>query len=127
VAGLLEHLVDTLDDLPDALDKYVLDALLHTRSSLVYLGRMTWVAGKELANRIEIMEAAEAVLRMAGGPLSKDQLEEAISEYRGTGDMEVLFPNERVVRIAPGLWGLACRDARPREEVRDRVFSRLAA
>ena len=87
---------------------------------------MTWTGSEEVGDRIEIMEAAEAVLKMAGGPLPKAQLEERIGTYRGTGDMEVLFPNERVVRVAPGMWGLACRDAEPRGAARDRVFNRLS-
>lgn len=111
---LLSVLQNMRHDLPDSIDKYVLDASL-TRSSVVCsVGRLVWAVrepGSETSKRIDMRDAAVEVLKRVGRPLSDTMLRAEIMRERGLDRVYFfLVPTCELARISPGVWGLVERD-----------------
>jgi hypothetical protein len=128
---LLSLVKEARTDLPDTVDKYVLDACLSRSEKVVSVGRLMWSireAGFSLQQRIELHEAAESVLRRAGRPLSEAVLRARVGRDRGFDPATFLLtPRGELARLAPGVWGLVERDFGLGQAQRDAVVEELVA
>jgi len=97
----------------DETTSYMVTYLLQLHSDASDLGRHMWQAKglQEMgtADRIDLMEAAEHILRESGRPLPVGELLHEIKKTRGIGT-GVIVPKEPVIQVAPGVWGLSDRD-----------------
>jgi hypothetical protein len=111
---ILERL-ESQDDAPRTeFTAYELNIVLFQSKRLRYLNRMVWVADssfhKDSTDRIDIAQACTTLLRDAGRPLTRSEILERLSDWRGVGDHFQLHGSENVVAVAPGVWGLRNRD-----------------
>ena len=112
---LLDTLSKTDDERYESLDRYRLNAILRSRTTkLKYLGRMTWCANssqyQDTGDRIDIRQACAALIRDAGRPLTRKELQDALRAQRGISEFFQLANTEDLVRVGLGLWGLRSRD-----------------
>ena len=127
------ELVDDLDargvDLPDVLDKYILNILMSRAKEFQGMGRMVWSlktsAGIHKRGRIDVIDACVQVLIESGKPLSTREVKERIGRLRGTSDFSCIQPNERLARVAPEKWGLVDRDFGLNKEEREHLLTNL--
>jgi hypothetical protein len=98
----------------DRVDHFVLNFVLSGSDKLQYLGRFVWQlkGGARLSthDRIDFRNAVESVLARAKKPLTTPEIFETIQATRGLSKVAQIHPNESVVRLGPGLWGLRSRD-----------------
>ena len=131
VAELLALLNECRPDLPDGLNKYVLNIILGTSSVLKPVGRFVWSGSKGIGSstldRIEIGDTCLNILARAGGPMTTSEIKEEISRVRGVGEYFLLQPNEKIGRVAPDTWGLLDRDFHLSREQRRGMLDNLAA
>ena len=113
-AELLEALESRGEDLPDALDKYILNILLSRSKEFRGMGRMVWSlqAGHraDARGRIDLRDACVQVLIESGHALHSREIKEIIGRLRGTSEFFFIQPTERMARVAPNKWGLVERD-----------------
>lgn len=111
---VLDLLGDRLPDLPEVVDKYVVNILLHNVQALKPLGRMVWAPRyqHDLAarGRIDLASACESILRSAGRALRSADLRREIQAVRGVGEFFTIQPSETLARVSPDTWGLVDRD-----------------
>jgi hypothetical protein len=111
---LLEALEARGEDLPDALDKYILNILLSRSKEFQDMGRMVWslkaVHRTDARGRIDLRDACVQVLIESGHALHNREIKERIGRLRGTSEFFFLQPTERMARVAPNKWGLVERD-----------------
>ena len=131
IAELLTLLNEYRPDLPDGLNKYVLNIILGTSSILKPVGRFVWSGlggiGSTTLDRIEILNTCLNILARAGGPMTTSEIKEELSRVRGVGEYFLLQPNEKVSRVAPDTWGLLDRDFYLSREQRRGMLNALAA
>ena len=98
------------------LNHYGLTLALRQSKSLKYLGRFTWTMSTDsrvgAADRIDIAQAAEALLVAEGRPMTKTEIRERIRISRGIGKTFQLHDAGRLVRVGPSTWGLIHSDVR---------------
>jgi len=111
---LVEALEDRSDDLPEALDRYVLNILLSRSPEFQSMGRMVWAlkaeSGMDSRGRIDLSDACVQVLVEAGCALHNREIKDRIGRLRGTSEYFFIQPTERLIRVAPNKWGLIERD-----------------
>jgi hypothetical protein len=111
---LLEVLRDLRPDLPDVVDKYVLSAYLARSATFRSVGRLVWCRTDESSGetqRIDLRDAAVDALTRAGCPLGESVLRAQIRQSRGLNrGVFCLQSTDRLVKVAPGTWGLFPRD-----------------
>jgi hypothetical protein len=113
VVEVFDHLLDRRPDLPEELDRFVLNLVLERSDRFVPLGRMVWTRAEEDAaapDRVEIADACVQILEEAGHPLAQAEIRERVEERRGIGRYFVVNPTDRLLKVAPGSWGLRERD-----------------
>lgn len=113
-AELLQNLIE---ELPAAehLTNYTLGIILEDSPNLICLGKQVWVnkSRDDLStnDRIQMMNAIITVMEEAGGALKHKELIERVSRYRGfKSKQQQIQANERLIKLAPSLWGLTYRD-----------------
>ena len=113
-AELRMELLDRRPDLPEDLDPYALNVILHRSARVSYLGRFVWVSNDQqrssTKDRFDIADLCVYALTEAGGPLSTSEIKAAIGRIRGLNSNLQVFPSERIARMEPTLWGLIDRD-----------------
>ena len=122
---ILSELSERLNDGFQGLDKYVLDIALSKSEMLKPLGKMTWVdvgQDTEDGTRIGIHQAVISLVKSAGRPLSTSEIKERLTAVRGINQFFQISPNDPLIRVAPGVWGINERDVPlSREEQRGLV------
>jgi hypothetical protein len=98
----------------DRLNFYLVNVALFRSKTLNNLGRLVWTGGstrlQTTADRIDRIEAVEALLMDAGRPMTTEEIRERILVDRGLGRFFQIFQEGNLVRLAHGLWGLLDRD-----------------
>ena len=92
------------------LDPYVLRMCLESSEKLVFLNRMVWArsdSGMDSGDRIETAELIIKILEDAGEPLSGSELISRLSKVRGVSDHMQIHASDRIVAVAPNVWGLS--------------------
>ncbi len=111
---IVEEIRRRRPDLPDDLDPYWIDCLLHHSDRVDDLGRMVSVARvgprQGTLDRLGIAALCVEALLDAGRPLSSTDLIKAIAQRRGLGEHLPLWPNSKMIRLGRGVWGLIDRD-----------------
>lgn len=101
-------------DMDGRLTAYVLNIALHSSKTLAYLGRLVWAAGnaRQLSSdhRVNIQNAAMALLQQAGRPMSRQEIYECLREDRGLNGTFQVHQDDNIILLAPSLWGLIDRD-----------------
>ena len=113
-AELLQNLMEELP-ISEHLTNYTLGILLEESPELICLGKQVWVTKHRddlsTNDRIQTMNAIITVMEDAGGPLKHKDLIEKVSRYRGVkSKQQQIHANERLIKLAPSLWGLTYRD-----------------
>ena len=131
-AELLELLAEQRPDLPEGLTPYLLNIVLEQSQRLNYLGRLVWtrLGSRETstADRIDVAQAFVSLLAKAGHPLTGKELKEKLTKRRSLSPSLQINPNARMIRLAPGLWGLIDRDvgmSKQKQQVRLDVLFRI--
>lgn len=115
---LLAAVVEELGPVP-GLTKYVLNYLLRKSRHLHSLNRMVWhhreADAVSPATRINIRDAVVTILEEVGYPLSLHEIHSRLIAQRGL-DQDLSFqihPDDQLVHLASGLWGIRERDDLP--------------
>ena len=98
--------------LPEAVDKYVIDAAIRMSGLMESLGRLVWTQTSDQTQnyRIEVRQAVEALVKQAGHPLKGAEIRQRLTEIRGTSVHLQILPSGTLIRVGPGLWGINDRD-----------------
>lgn len=128
---MLALLNERRPDLPDGLNKYILNIVLGTSDVLKPVGRFVWSGsngiGSSTLDRIEIGDTCFNILSRAGGPMTTSEIKEELTRVRGVGEYFLLQPNDKIGRVAPDTWGLLDRDFHLSREQRRGMVDNLAA
>ena len=98
----------------DKLNKYLLDIVLAESTVLKSLGRMIWAhvsAVDDDATRINLHQAVVSLVKDAGHPLTTNEIIQKLTRIRGVSEHFQIFPNDPLIRLRPGVWGIKDRDA----------------
>ena len=91
-----------------------MNIILERSDELISLGRLVWALKTKEADlnptRIDISRAYVSILEEAGKPLTEKELKQRLSTKRGIDPHQQIYPNEKMIAILPGLWGLVDRD-----------------
>jgi len=80
-AELVESVVEFKPDIEDYIDKYIINILLKQSDNCKYLGRMVWARKGAQKQRIDILNAMEAILSQNGEPMSKKEVINRLSQF----------------------------------------------
>lgn len=101
-------------DFGGRLTPYVVSIALEHSGILANLGRMVWASrstgARGTANRIDVHQAIVSLLRSEGHPMHSDEIRKVIARDRGLNCFFQIQPGGPLLRMGPGLWGLADRD-----------------
>jgi len=125
-AELLRELKREAIRVPEAINAYVLNALLSRSQSLRSLKRLVWATRSVKIRRREIEDLCVAVLRKAGRPLLTSEMRAAVEKVRGLNRGFQPHPNEVMTRVGRGLWVLVERDIPLSKTEREKVLETLA-
>lgn len=102
-----------LPDVPEV-NKYVLDMILRQSLQVRSLGRMVWTklptGYQESEGRIDVRQAVIALLTDAGSALSATEIRQRLIALRGVNNTFQIQPQDPLIRVGPGTWGLNDRD-----------------
>jgi len=107
--------------LPEELDHYILNMILHNSNKLIYLNRMVWArsdSNQSAENRIDMSDAFTKILEDNGGPLKGSVIKKRLESIRGVQENLQLQPSDRMIQVGPDYWGLIERDVVGTEEDR---------
>lgn len=111
---LVDQLNDRDIDFDGRLNKYSLNIALMESSELESVGRLIWThstaSSGENLKRIDISQAVRALLEKTGRPMSNAEIKTEIKKERGVSRSFQIFPNEFIIAISTGVWGLVDRD-----------------
>jgi len=125
---LVDLLGDRRPDLPEQVDKYIVNIILESSSQLESLGRFVWIGAVRAhgtRERIELRNLCSAILKDSGRPMRTESIREEIEKIRGTGEFFIIGANEEVARVRPGVWGLVERDFFATKEQRIEILDAL--
>lgn len=130
---ILAELQSRRPDLPEEIDKYLLEIILSRSSVLTSVGRQVWMnrfaTPESTADRVAISEICKKALEEAGRPLTSSELKAAIHASRGVSEYFLPQADEILVRVAPNTWGLAHRDfgisLQDQDALADAIVNRL--
>jgi hypothetical protein len=129
VSELLDALTANGDDIPEAVDKYVLNILLSRSTQFQNMGRMVWSLkashSVDARGRIDLRDACVHVLQEAGRPLHSREIKERIGRLRGTSEFFFIQPSDKIARVGPNYWGLIERDFFLDEQERSQFLADL--
>ena len=127
---ILKHLIER-DDLQYAsLDRYLVNIALRRSRTLSHVGRLFWEAPEtsgNSGNRVKIRQAVASILENAGGPLEVSEIQEKMREERGLGENFQILPDNDLIRVGRGRWGLNDRDVPVSRGDQPALLDRLAA
>lgn len=110
---ILSAIEEEFPDIPQV-NPYVLCIVLKRSSTLVGLGRMVWTMRESGAigagHRIDVRQAIVALLQRIGRPMGAQEIRDELSRDRGLNVLFQIHPDELLIRVAPGRWGLVDRD-----------------
>jgi hypothetical protein len=113
-AELAEILLEQRPDLPDHIDSFGTNVILHRSDRANYLGRLVWTCSSSSRtssnDRIEIAELTLTILARAGRPMTGAELCDEIKKIRGLNSTALFAPSDLMARVGPGAWGLVDRD-----------------
>lgn len=136
---LADMLLEIRSDLPEGIDKYLVNIVLEDSTSLKSLGRLVWISADDgqgagartTSDRLELMELCVEILQEAGRPMQSEEIRAEISKRRGIGEHFFIQPTNELARVKPNVWGLVERDflttADERQELLNALFSILSA
>ena len=111
---LFEKLLERGLDFEGRLSKYIVNIALTGSETLVDMRRMVWgsknVWDGGAASRLDLRQAIISLIEIAGRPMSTAEVRSRLRAERGLNNIFTIFPNERLARVAPGMWGLLDRD-----------------
>ena len=129
-AEILEQLIERDDFECASLDSYLVNIALWKSRTLSHVGRMLWEApetDENSGNRVKIRQAVVSILENAGGPLEVSEIQEKVREERGLGENFQIFPDNDLIRVGRGKWGLNDRDVPVSRGDQPALLDRLAA
>ncbi len=133
-AELVDLLGDLRPDLPEDVDQYIVNIVLEESTVLKPLGRLLWTVGgktspdvAESVERIDVTGACEDILKIAGRPMSLEEIRFEVTKQRGVGRYFVLQPSKTLFRTNPNTWGLVSRDFHCTDLQRQRLLDYLAS
>ena len=113
---LLDELLERGLDFNGQIDKYLINISLRNSKSFSYLRRMIWGYKNSwqasASSRLDTRQAVMALLEGAGRPLSTLEIRKKLENDRGLNSHFQIHPQGNLIRLGPGLWGLADRDIR---------------
>lgn len=113
----------------DRLTPYTLNIALEDSKSLAYLGRMIWVTREAIQwnsdLRIDLRQAIIALIGSAGRPMTLYEIRAALAETRGLNETFQIQPEDPLIRVGSGLWGLIHRDMPFDIETADRIVGQM--
>jgi len=113
-AVLVEQLCHQLPSTSEVIDKYAVNIILENSELLTYLGRFIWIrnehAKKQNISRIDLQEAATALIEKKGRSMSTREIKTQIMKQRGMGEYFSLKVTKLLTRTSPNVWGLVNRD-----------------
>jgi hypothetical protein len=101
------------------LDPYTLRMSIQGSPKILYLRRMVWArsdSGMDVGDRIETTESFIQILEEVGKPLSGKELKRRLSEIRSVAEGMQVHGNERMIAVAPNVWGLRDWDSESKGE-----------
>ena len=107
---IIQHLKEYFPNIPDELDPYILRMCIEKSEKIIFLKRMVWArtdSGMSLDDRVDLAEAFIEILEEAGEPLSGKELKSRLSDIRGVAENMQIHSNDRLVAVAPNVWGLS--------------------
>ena len=124
-----DELVDELNvrdiDFDGRLNKYSLNIALMDSAEIKSVGRLVWTQSKvplgESLKRIDISQAVRALLEKTGRPMSTSEIKTELKRDRGVSHNFQVFPNEYIIAISTGVWGLIDRDLSLNREEQDQL------
>ena len=113
-----DELVDQLNDrdldFDERLNKYSLNIALTDSPEIKSVGRLIWTQSAasfaDGLKRIDISQAVRALLEKAARPMSNAEIKTSLKKDRGVSRNFQIFPNEFIILISTGVWGLIDRD-----------------
>ena len=124
-----DELVDELNvrdiDFDGRLNKYSLNIALMDSAEIKSVGRLVWTQSTaslgESLKRIDISQAVRALLEKTGRPMSTSEIKNELKRDRGVSHNFQVFPNEFIIAISAGVWGLIDRDLALNSEEQDQL------
>ena len=95
------------------LTKYVASFILRQSEQVEDLGRLIWKLKADDGKATERLDVRQAVLQLLereGRPMSTASIRAKLIEGRGLNTHFQLHPSGELIRVGPGMWGLASRD-----------------
>ena len=126
---LLSLLRQLKPEMANLCDLYTINIVLQESKLVRNLRRFVWVHASskmfEASDRKLVGECAVEILRKAGRPLSNEDLMIALANERGIKTGMQIHPNQNLIRIDRGMWGLLERDIPLSEEQRNEMLDEL--
>lgn len=98
----------------ERLSKYVVNLALKDAPRLANLGRLVWGLAESwrarTSSRIDVRQAVIALLEREGRPLTTGEIRRLLEAERGVNVHFQIHPEDPLVRVGPGEWGLIHRD-----------------
>jgi hypothetical protein len=111
---LLLILKEGKSNLPDKLDKYILNIILIDSSILKSIGRLVWILKGKTEQckvpRVDLQKAVLTIIEKAEKPLSIHEIKKIIMKKRGLDEHFTILPTAQIARTKPNTWGLVNRD-----------------
>jgi hypothetical protein len=107
---IIDRLMERFPGAPQDLDPYVLRMCIEKSKKIVFLKRMVWAradSGMTVGDRIDTTDSFIQILEQAGEPLTGAELKRRLSEIRGVSENMQIHGNDRLITVAPNVWGLS--------------------
>jgi hypothetical protein len=130
---LLSILKERKSDLPDKLDKYILNIILTDSNILKSVGRLVWIlkskTGQCKVPRVDLQKAVLTIIEQAGKPLLIHEIKKLIMKKRGLDEYFTILPTAKIARTKPNTWGLVNRDflvtKAEQDDILDSIYHKL--
>lgn len=126
---LCDALVERGLGFDERLSKYVVNLALKDAPRLANLGRLVWGLAEawreSTSSRIDVRQAVIALLEREGRPLTTDEIRTRLEAERGVNVHFQIHPEDPLVRVGPGEWGLIHRDLGLRPDDAKDILARL--
>jgi len=107
---IIDQLRENFAETSDNLNPYTLRMCIEDSEGILFLKRMVWAradSGMKEGDRIDTAESFIQILEEAGEPLSGRELKHRLSKIRGVSESMQIHGNDRLVAVAPNVWGLS--------------------
>jgi len=99
-----------LPNLPNNLNKYLLNIILTKSKILKSVGRLVWIEKTDQVPRMDLQEAVFLIVKQAGKPISANEIKSFLIKQRGIDKFLTILPTAKMIRVKPNVWGLVERD-----------------